>query len=539
MSTTSSTVPGPNEFGLPERFTSWRADQYAAVNDVLDSPHRFVATCAPTGWGKSLFYMAMAKMSGLRTVVLTSTKGLQDQLQNDFSAISTDIRGMMNYTCPVAGEFDLPRYTTVSDAPCQCGYGCPLRQGGCHYFDSLRDACAADIVVTNYACWLYDQMRGDRGFGSSRGVDILVLDEAHDAHEQLASYLSTELERNDCLAMGMTWPLSGFSLTDWIDYGSYWAAQFTLRLDLLADQIKMEVPGKTRNRLLREAKECRRILRKMERMAKMDSTWIVQEGRGMRSVRFDPLWPSHYAESELFRQVPKVVLVSATVRPKTLQLLGVSTGEAKFQEYASSFPPRSRPVIHVPTVRMNFRNERDDDQMGWWLRKIDLLIRARQDRKGIIHTVSYNRARFIRDNSQFQSCMMIHGSDDRARQIERFRSAPPGTILLSPSVDTGYDFIGDLAEYQIIAKLPFPDTRDAVVKERSRQDKEYQPYLVAQVLQQMTGRIMRAEWDRGETLIVDDNVAWFVYRHKEHFNRWWLQAYRKCEGALPVPLEKL
>ncbi len=34
-------------------------------------------------------------------------------------------------------------------------------------------------------------------------------------------------------------------------------------------------------------------------------------------VQFDPLWPKLYAENVLFRNVKKIVLVSATVRPKT------------------------------------------------------------------------------------------------------------------------------------------------------------------------------------------------------------------------------
>jgi len=529
----------PADFGMPDKFTAWRPGQYGAVNSVLESEERFNGICAPTGWGKSLFYMAMAKLSGKRTVILTSTKGLQDQLLEDFNAISTDIRGMANYTCPVAADFDLPSGTVVNDAPCQCGYSCPLRSGGCNYFDVFNTACSADIVVTNYQCWMYDQRRGQKGFAATRPVDILVLDEAHDAPEQLASYLQTELDRNECLSLGITWPLSGYTNDDWRLWGIHWRDQFEERIDELTERIKLGEGD--RKRLLREVRECRRIFRRLQRVAVVNDDWIVQEGVGMRSVRFDPLWPKRYAESALFRRVPKVVLVSATLRPKTAMLLGVPTTDSmSFLEFNSSFPPASRPVIHVPTVRMNWRNERDDDKMAWWLRKLDLILATRGDRKGIIHTVSYKRARFILDNSKYASRMMIHGSADRRWLIERFKSAPMGAILLSPSVGTGYDFIGDLAEYQIISKLPFPDTRDQVIKERSRQDPDYQPYLVAQTLQQMTGRIVRSEWDRGETIILDDNVQWFVKRYKSHFNRWWLQAYSKWEGtAPPPPLEKL
>src|SRR6266436_2562724 len=97
----------PVQYGLPAQFTDWRPEQWSAVNRIVDSPARFVALCAPTGFGKSLVYMAAAHMSGLRTVVLTSTKGLQDQLGEDFGELSLDIRGMPNYTCDATAHFNI------------------------------------------------------------------------------------------------------------------------------------------------------------------------------------------------------------------------------------------------------------------------------------------------------------------------------------------------------------------------------------------------------------------------------------------------
>src|SRR5207253_552582 len=102
---------------------------------IIDSNKRFISLCAPTGFGKSLMYFMAAVLTGKRTVILTSTKGLQDQLLSDFGKISSDIRGMSNYSCPKAASLGYPTYTTVADAPCQSGYKCPIKSGGCNYFD--------------------------------------------------------------------------------------------------------------------------------------------------------------------------------------------------------------------------------------------------------------------------------------------------------------------------------------------------------------------------------------------------------------------
>lgn len=536
----------PCDIGLPSHFTDWRPKQLDAVNFITDTDKRFIATCAPTGFGKSLMYMAAAYLSGMRTVVLTSTKGLQDQIARDFETISTDIRGMQNYLCSQATRYGMSPKTRVSDGPCHHGASCGLKSGGCEYFDLYRLAQKADIVVTNYQCWLYDRLKGQRKEGnlsSDKPVDMLICDEAHDAVEELSSFLAVELERKDCLSLGVTWPRSGYTQTEWRDWASHWEQTLDHRLDDLKEQMGSNGWSSS---LMHEIKVTKELQRKIERVSLMQDEWVIEEfersGDEARRVKFDPLWPRLYAERSLFRGIGKIVLVSATVREKTAELLGVPSDQLAFQEFPSSFPVANRPVIHVPTVRMNHRNEQDDNQMMWFLRKLDLLLDRRGDRKGVIHSVSYKRARFILDNSKHASKMMIHGSDTRALTIDRFIRARPesGAILVSPSVDTGYDFAGELAEYQIICKLPFPDTRGTVMKARCQQDKDYSAYLTAMVIQQMTGRVCRSETDRGETLITDDNCVWMVPKFRRYFNGWWLHSYRsQPQGRLPEPLEKL
>ena len=150
-------LPTPADFGLPSKYTTWRAWQYATVERIINDPHRFFVLCAPTGAGKSLTGEAVAAISGLRTVLLTATKGLQDQIIKDFGEIALDIRGMSNFPCIAAPQLGLRADTTVSDAPCQMGYKCPLRfGGGCEYFDRYRRAQSAPNIVTNYQCWMYD-----------------------------------------------------------------------------------------------------------------------------------------------------------------------------------------------------------------------------------------------------------------------------------------------------------------------------------------------------------------------------------------------
>jgi ATP-dependent DNA helicase DinG len=524
----------PVDFGLPSKFTRWRPDQLSAINYIIDSPSRFIAICAPTGFGKSLVYEAAAKLSGLRTIILTSTKGLQDQLTTDFGEINRDIRGKTNYKCPAAAALGLPPYTVVADSPCQGGYNCPLRGNGqCEYYEKYRIAQRADIVTTNYACWFYDSVRKDK-LDEVRPCDMLVLDEAHDAPEQLAGYLSTEIERKDCHGLGVEWPdPSKMVFDDWKSWARKWG-------QVASEQTKSTTDHK-------RGIVWRKIGMKLARVATMnrEEDWIIDTKFGVRdkiyplSVHFDPLWVQPYAESALFRGVRKVVLVSATLRPKTLALLGVSESDATFVEFPSSFPVARRPVIHVPTVQMNFRTENDDYKLGMWLNKIDMILDQRQDRRGIIHAVSYKRARLIYDNSRHSSRMLIHGSENAREVIQKFKSTSAPLVLISPSVSTGYDFPYKECEFQIIGKIPFPSTVDLINRARSKQDKDYLNYIAMQVLIQSVGRGMRAVDDQCETLVIDDNMLWFIRQNGLRFAPKWFRDAITYSNNVPEPLPKL
>lgn len=532
----------PIEFGLPSKFSEWREGQLQAIDQIVERPERFIIVCAPTGFGKSLMYMAAAVMSGRRTVVCTSTKGLQDQLQQDFQEISVDLRGMSNYPCLEAANFGILTPITVEMGPCQAGESCSKRGGGCEYYDRYGAAKVSPLTVTNYALWLTDGQKKkeeeDNSLSQHSPVDMLVLDEAHDAPDSLAGFIGEEISYSIVRKNKLEWLGKGAEAEDWKN----WGIDAGLRLEAVIVAARNAIKyGNADAKLLRAAVEAKRMQRRVMKVAGMRGEWVVEWSKrwdGEESVKFDPVTPAEYAEGNLFRGVKKVVLVSATVRPKTAELLGIPKEAAHFQEYHSSFPISRRPVIHVPTVQMSWRT--GDLELMWWLGKIDAILEGRRDRKGIIHTVSYERANFIRDNSRHAERMLIHDSKGRADTVARFKAAGAGTVLVSPSVDTGYDFPGEQCEYQIIAKLPFQDNRAKVIKARMKNDKEYSNYMTAQTMVQMTGRGMRSEEDRCETLIIDDNVEWWLRQNKQHFPKWWMESYRsQQEKQAPNPPPKL
>jgi hypothetical protein len=226
--------------------------------------------------------------------------------------------------------------------------------------------------------------------------------------------------------------------------------------------------------------------------------------------------------------------------------MGISESDYEFQDYPAVFPASRNPFIYVPTVAVDHRtfattNGRSNGNIDLWLMRIDQLIGDRLDRKGIVHTVSYNRKNLILERSEWAEYMVSHTSLDTGDQIRRFRAERPPSVLLSPSVDTGYDFPFDQAEYQIICKVPYPDTRSRVMTARCNSktgDPLYAPYLTAQRLVQSCGRDMRAVDDRGENIIIDDKIRGFLAAYRGLLPKWFLALYKRSDG-LPEPPPKL
>lgn len=533
-------LPPPGTFDtlIPPKFTSWRGDQPRAIITTIDSARRFVAQAAPTGFGKSLMYVAIAQLTGLRTCILTSTKGLQEQLITDFNGDGidrlVDIRGQNAYRCIRARDFDFPEHTTCDFAPCHAGRACSIKDGGCLYFDQYRKASVAGVVISNYSYWLHINKYG-KGLGE---FDLLVLDEAHDAPDTLAEFMSVEIDPGD-LPGTMRMMDPGADIHQWKEWAHYNLAQCTARHEQLVGRMRSIERADTA--MIREAGKLKRLIGKLENLREATDDWVIEKVDKRPTgyvMRFDPIWPWKSAEKYLFRGIKKVMLVSATLRTKTCDLLGIDSKDLEFYEYNSNFPVARRPVIHVPTVQMNHRITPEGTKT--WLTRIDQIIGTRLDRKGIIHTVSFARAKSILENSEYSAHMLLNETKNTKWIVERFKRAKAPCILVSPSITTGYDFPYDECRYQIIGKLPFPDNRAKVIKARMENDKDYSNYMTMQVLIQEAGRGMRAEDDLCETIVIDDNLLWFMQTNKHFAPKWFRDAlvwasYNPPPLALPAP----
>jgi Rad3-related DNA helicase len=517
-------IPPPHAFGLPSKFTEWREGQFEAVQKTLNSSKRFIVHSAPCGSGKSLIAASVAAMSGKTRTHFNFTKPLQNSYKEDFGSLGPVINGQSNFDCNATkrgGEHEgfAPHAVSVADAPCKHNETCSLKVvGGCSYYGPdgrLEEVKKAQIVLGNYAWWVYAN-RYSEGVGA---FDIIICDEAHELVEVLASSLAIDIEDKEIHAVQAEMPHE-LVPEEWAN----WARDLGEQIDSEIDSIKAHTAY---DKLLKKRFFTLSTLsRKLKEVARINNGWIVE--RQGHKVRIELIWPQKYAERYLFVGCPKIVLVSATIIPKTLRLMGIGEHEVDYYEYASTFPVERRPIYFLPVAEMKYgMGEAEEKEL---FRIQDQIIQSRGDVRSIIHAVSFDRQQKVLGYSRHRRFMIANqpgNSKHTEEAVKRFKATRPPTVLVSPSVGTGVDFPGDQTRLVIIPKVPYPNVSSPLYQARSNRDWAYGAYVACQAIVQMAGRAMRSKDDFCEVFILDAMFGNLLKKHKRFFPKWFLDALQE------------
>jgi Rad3-related DNA helicase len=491
----------PADLGIPAKFPSFRPVQAEALEFIVSAITVWIAANAQTGTGKSLLGISAARLLDSKAVYLTSTKALQDQIQSDFSSMGMkDMRGAANYPCRV--------YTTKYKRNVSCDKGAEegcanANNTSCPRFAAYEIAKSSNLVNTNYSYWLHAR----RSFPNAleipdgRPVELLICDEAHDAFDQLSNFLDISISSDEYSGA----PPHSLDIDGLMSEpsGATWRAWAANRASEVTREMKALVIGHGSITEARRAdpryNELEKLRDKLLPLSLFSANWVWE--KTLDRTTFSCIWPGQYSYL-LWSKVPQILLLSATLFPYTLKLLGLPKDSYSFKRFHNDWPPQNAPTYYLPTVKMGYRST--DADYATMAARIDDIIDARLDRKGVIHTVSYDRMRKFLSLSKHRGIMHFNESSAASTATAaKFRNASPPAILISPSFGTGWDFAYSDCEYQIIPKIPFPYSESRVMRERLK-DKDYRMYLTLLEILQMIGRGRRHPDDRCETFILDN-----------------------------------
>lgn len=512
---------------FPEGFTPNHAQEViiSGIERAIEEKKKFIIINAPTGSGKSFISKTIANYSSpidkhfaeilgetcrwakldfgdryrFGTAVLTCTKNLQDQYASLFKDGSV-LKGQINYECP----FDY--------VPCDMGL--------CKTDDRKKDKCwgnrtcpylnARYDTVTN-KCAFYNYSMYMSLVDCVKWKDFIVCDEASELEDEMVTEFTLEIDLvtlSQAMRQTLILPDEGSPDIDYLN----WLKELGQSLRNIVSELTTDSTGKRKTKIPIEVRRRIKVLDDvLTEVVKLidnwgESEWFKIHGEG--TIKFMPYQVDKLAQ-QFFRYANHVVLMSATIVnvQSFAKTLGIE--EYIYIDAPSSFDP-ARGYISGwrEPFRPNYKNKNAViPQIAGVARQI-CFNEQYINKKGIIHTNSFDVLYMLKkavgpSNKRFLYRQQGASNEDI---LDLHKESTIPTILVSPSMTHGVDLKGDLGEFQIIMKAPYPNLGDPRCKRKFKEDREWYVDKMLSTLIQACGRCNRTKDDLSITFILDYNA---------------------------------
>lgn len=511
--------------------------------------NKFFLLNLPVGSGKSHLALMIAdwyrknvtKMS--RVDIITNSKILQDQYADTYESIS-DLKGKENYEC--------------ESYSCSCAQGAEFNRlnktscESCPYSFARENYISGGISLTNFYLYILYAIYNPK-LMENRGARVLIVDEAHEFDDVMSDFISIKITDNVVKKFKFSNEYdvlkklkSVNSISDYVDFLRYLNGEIVTTIEdmergmssaprnVKSDKrdLKISKVLKTKNsdvKVMNLVTDLKQYQLKIEVFLKEykdnPNNWILEsnwnEKMKSKELSLEPIWAYDYLDKYVFSNYDMVFLMSGTILDKNLfcQLNGLDVTKAVYYSIASPFPLKNRPIYYMPLGKMSFKSK--DDTFKRYVPYIQKLLDKYKKKKGIIHTNSFELAKWI-ENSINDPRLVFHDSSNKDEVLRMHMESDEPTVIVSPSMDTGVSFDNDSARFQIIAKVPYPSLASQKNKMRQMNNPDWYSWKTVSGLIQMTGRPVRSEIDYADTIIIDGGFG-DVIKHSSQYLPDWIQ----------------
>lgn len=511
------------------------------IQKAVARGYKHIVLSAPTGTGKSPIGVAFSRW--INSVVpkldgadgayyLVTQKMLQNQLEADARRYSGELQSLKSlksgteYACPDFNNCGLGgrKKSKTKDKKAS---PCSLKAcGGCPYDLAKRLFESSNTAVTNYP-YFFSERTYVGQFAKRKGI---VLDECHNIESQAVKFVDSRLSSAQCREWGITLDIPDLpNLGAFVAFSKPYLEEARFVLDCrLANDAEDEKQSKITVELDRHICKLQRAVDEIQSDA---SGWVfwkspIRTGGDEFIVR--PLSAAGFLGELVFDSADTKLYMSAYPGEKSgfCRSLGLDPDEVAYASLGSSFPTANRPVVMSMVGPMGMRNV--DETLPSFLRLVGKILNLHGDEKGLIHCNSYKLGEAIMayfQTSRFSSRLLFpRSAEERDAAFLKHSTSSEPTVMISPSMTEGYDFADDLARWQVIAKVPYPNLGDAWVAAKKNSDEDWYAQSAVSTIVQATGRIVRSDHDKGITYIVDEDFRHLWNRHKDKFPNWWKAA---------------
>lgn len=511
---------------FPIRYTpkQYQIDALDFLKKSIMSGKKYCLVNLPTGLGKSFIATAMFANWYRNFVndkakfdILTNSKVLQQQYLRDFDFIN-NYKGRSNYYCD--------KYDT------DCANGKEL----CRILKSPCDACPYDIAKNKW-------ITGDIGLTNfhlfntlslyqtsllnSRGSNVLIIDESHDFESVYSDFLSTKVSAK-------TLKKCGFSLKEietlddrfisnikYIDkYLEFLERKLIPMLEEKFRHFEFEIKSASAKKKTEIGSYIQNIESKLLSFKhlfesyKNDPSNIVLDIFINKSDKMysgtelitQHVWVHEYIHEYVWKHYDHIIFMSASILNKKMFsfINGLEDNLTTYYEISTPFPVKNRKIFYLKVGKMNWGTKEETFQKQIpWIKKI---LAKYKNEKGIIHTTNYEITDWIKENITDER-LLFHETEDRNEILDKHLHSTTPTVLVSPSMTSGIDLKDDLARFQILIKVPYPNISSNKIKARQKSNKDWYTWKTVVDTLQSYGRAVRSDTDYADMFILDSNFS--------------------------------
>ena len=443
--------------GLLAKEISWRPKQKEAVLTAIkafEKGYRNVLIDAPVGFGKTIVNYCIAeymhKKYGVDVFYTTPQVALLDQIENDriLGSRIAVVKGRDNYRCTIDPSKTAANGRCRYDRRFRCYTKCP-------YKVAKDIAMSHWISAMSFAYLIYDRFLPEgHGFGN-RGM--IIVDEADDLEgwaEEFGSFRFKVSQRFDSIDEVVAWAKAVLkNVNSRID--------FYESCDVLSDREVKEL-----DKLRKYAIKLNVFLSKVE---KDKRNWVFEVKDNYLIVK--PVNVGEILEDMIWSRGRYRIASSGTIINKEMfcKTTGLRLKDTVMIKVGSIFPVENRKVIYWPVAKMT--KDLRDKNYDVISSAVVKILENHVGERGICHAHSYELAQKIYERILYSNIwtdygvrVAVHSSKDRKDVFKRFLNGEID-FLISVGFNRGIDLKYDLARFQIIVKVPYPDTSDVRVRE--------------------------------------------------------------------------
>lgn len=549
------TIPSPKDkrFGLtplPDWVGEFRSTQWEVIEAINESYQEsdVVFLQAPTGLGKSLSAEVVRRINHWNAIYCCTTKALQDQFVQDFD-YGKVVKGRANYLTEAGilddyGNPSKSRWSAITCADCtwnseegKCRW-CTARPL-CPYQVARSKAEFAELAILNTSYFLTDCNKGKQTFA---GRDLAIIDEADLLEHELLNHSEVVLSDIRLMQLDITRPKRKTAGVD-NKGGRIWAEWIRKEaLPKLGRYLRELTLPWDDGAVAEDIREWNWANQTWEKLAalrfELPKSRYVFDGAEDGSVIFRPVVVNNLGEQLLWPYAKKFLLMSATILSADLMAEELGLDKSfSLVDVDSDFPLENRRIHVCPIVDMSYRAKVASDGQTWrdMAKGIESILAQHPDDRVLVHTVSYDLARFIKDHLKLDGgastansrrpVIIYTDSYGKAAALDQYKRRR-GSVLLAASMDRGIDLPGDLCRVQIVAKTPFPNLKDKRVDARLGMlgGANWYKMQAVRTLVQMCGRGIRSKDDWCVTYLPDKQFSDNLWKDQHLFPKYFREA---------------